>query len=235
MIKSQLSDMLRLQWCMNCKVHPEWNIQGYDWNNAIIAEVGEYLDSVGYKWWKASQPDTENAKMELVDIWHFVMSKYMSGLNSWDDPDMTNFNGAVYKYVNIEIKSQDVLQVSGFINAVTTLESLYNPWDVIYSFFQLLQANKMTWDDLVSMYFAKNALNTLRQAHGYKSGEYQKQWRCSPQLASKCSDLTANEQYEDNKIVLALVKDANLDNFQTILDTIDSYYVNEVLEDDHGK
>jgi hypothetical protein len=38
-------------------------------------EAAEAIDSFNWKHWKniESEPDLDNAKVELVDIWHFIM------------------------------------------------------------------------------------------------------------------------------------------------------------------
>ncbi|GAF26805.1 uncharacterized protein conserved in bacteria [Moorella thermoacetica Y72] len=42
---------------------------------AIVAELGELLDEVNFKWWKNPHPlDHEAIKGELVDILHFLVS-----------------------------------------------------------------------------------------------------------------------------------------------------------------
>ncbi|WP_258360859.1 dUTPase [Moorella sulfitireducens (nom. illeg.)] len=42
---------------------------------AMVAELGELLDEVNFKWWKNPHPlDREAIKGELVDILHFLVS-----------------------------------------------------------------------------------------------------------------------------------------------------------------
>ncbi len=52
----------------------DWYEQGLDWRLAISQETAELIDSFDWKWWKKMSVDTENAEIELVDIWHFVLS-----------------------------------------------------------------------------------------------------------------------------------------------------------------
>lgn len=51
---------------------------------AIIAELGELLDEVNFKWWKNPRPiDLERVTEELVDILHFFVSMCLKvGLNA---------------------------------------------------------------------------------------------------------------------------------------------------------
>ena len=59
-------------WCMG--VTKDGKI--INWERAITLELAECIDSYPWKHWKSisQQPDIKNAKIELVDVWHFLMS-----------------------------------------------------------------------------------------------------------------------------------------------------------------
>ncbi|MCW8998273.1 MAG: dUTP diphosphatase, partial [Kangiellaceae bacterium] len=76
--QKQLVTMLELQDGMNKKVHQDWLNQGFEWYRAIWIECGEMLDHYGWKWWKHQQPEMEQVKLELVDIFHFGLSCRLS-------------------------------------------------------------------------------------------------------------------------------------------------------------
>lgn len=41
---------------------------------AMVVELGELLDEVNYKWWKAPRPlDMQAVREELVDVFHFLI------------------------------------------------------------------------------------------------------------------------------------------------------------------
>lgn len=222
-IKSQLAEMLKLQWEMNCKVHPEWSKQGYDWNNAIIAELGEYLESVNYKWWSKKPADLDNARVELVDIWHFLMSKMMNELGKCNIEYLEYFLIEANYCWNNSSKSSDIKKVSKFMYSVLDGDAVHAPGNWLTEFFRLVKANGMTWDDLVDMYFTKNALNVVRQEHGYKQGTYQKQWKANSELLNS-DTLIDGELYEDNVIAMAIVKTLKNKDYANILHTLDAYY-----------
>jgi len=48
-----------------------------NWYRCIYMEAAEAIDSLNWKHWKDinKADDIENIKIELVDIWHFVMSQ----------------------------------------------------------------------------------------------------------------------------------------------------------------
>ena len=70
----QIKIMLDLQDSMNTKVNANWQTQGYEWYRAIWVECAELLDHYGWKWWKHREADINQVKMEMVDIWHFLLS-----------------------------------------------------------------------------------------------------------------------------------------------------------------
>ena len=73
-MKQALLTMLELQDRMNHKVHPAWAAQNFAWYRAIWIECGELMDHYGYKWWKHQQPELEQVRLEVIDIWHFGLS-----------------------------------------------------------------------------------------------------------------------------------------------------------------
>ena len=72
--ESQLISMLKMQDDMNRKVNPEWVSAKNNWHRAILVEGVEAIEHHGWKWWKKQESDMEQLRMELVDIWHFILS-----------------------------------------------------------------------------------------------------------------------------------------------------------------
>jgi hypothetical protein len=79
---NQLLHMLQMQNGFNRKVI------GHDWMDgrthkhvdfctAMSVEASEFAEHMGFKWWKNQQPDVPQAKMELIDIFHFLISRVM--------------------------------------------------------------------------------------------------------------------------------------------------------------
>ena len=72
-----LQTMSEMQEEHNQLVHAQWREQGFRFYRAIWVECAEMLDHFGWKWWKKQDPDIDQVKLELVDIWHFAMSELM--------------------------------------------------------------------------------------------------------------------------------------------------------------
>lgn len=81
--KDMLKDIFRMQKALNARigVHPEtmteeeqqtWTL---NYCRALSQELAELTDSVPWKWWAKYQTfDKQNARVEVVDMIHFVVS-----------------------------------------------------------------------------------------------------------------------------------------------------------------
>jgi len=52
-------------------------IPSYKILSAILSEIGELIDSTGFKWWTKQEINMDNIKVEIVDIWHFLLSWFL--------------------------------------------------------------------------------------------------------------------------------------------------------------
>lgn len=71
-------------------------------NIAMQQEQSELIDSLDWKWWKQGDNDWANAKVELVDILHFLVSMFtILGMDANDVMEM------YFKKNNLNHKRQD--------------------------------------------------------------------------------------------------------------------------------
>jgi len=163
--------MLELQKSMNKKVHEDWQNQGFEWYRAIWVECAELMDHYGWKWWKKQDPDMEQVKLELIDIWHFGMSHLLQ-----DCKDMEELSWQITHDLKEGEKGGE--QGGDFRLA---LES-FTQWTLdhrgfsVPEFANLMALAELGFDELYVGYMGKNVLNFFRQDHGYKEGTYQKLW-----------------------------------------------------------
>ena len=75
--KNQAATMLTLQSSMNAKVDPNWVTARYPYLRAVAIEGAEAIEHHGWKWWKKQDKDLAQLQMELVDIWHFILSEIL--------------------------------------------------------------------------------------------------------------------------------------------------------------
>jgi len=83
----QMTEMFDLQDSLNNKTcGADWKTTGktdtgrtLDFMKAFRLELAEAIDSTNWKWWKSidAEDDIENIKIEVTDMWHFLMAYLM--------------------------------------------------------------------------------------------------------------------------------------------------------------
>lgn len=160
--------MLQMQDDMNARVDPDWIARGRAWYRAVWIECAELMDHYGgWKWWKASDCDREQAMLEIVDIWHFGLSMRITP-------------GRDFARAADEIAAEwaGALPVRDFLEGVETLAqaALAERRFLVAAVPGLLDGLGRDFDDLYRAYVGKNVLNFFRQDHGYREGRYAKHW-----------------------------------------------------------
>jgi len=168
-LKQALITMLDMQDRMNTRVHPQWVEQNFEWYRAVWIECGELIDHYGYKWWKKQQPEMEQVRLEVIDIWHFGMSALF-------DANSTSKGLAEQMLAELEQHAPSELGVREATEALA-LNTLEHKGFSVALFWDLMAAVDLSFDELYSSYVGKNVLNFFRQDHGYKEGSYQKTWQ----------------------------------------------------------
>ncbi len=186
--------MLQLQQQLNDATNGEnWeegvtkNSKTINWQRCIYMESAEMIDSFAWKHWKSinQEPDWHNLQIEVVDVWHFVMSLVLQeyrrnmtgtvedaaiGIAQMPhyqvlDEDSLDFESPELIMIQIECLMRDVLQ-TGKIKLS----------GILADFFELARMSALDINSLYRLYVGKNILNQFRQDHGYKEGTYIKEW-----------------------------------------------------------
>lgn len=179
MKKEQLIEMLQLQDTMNSLVNPKWKAAKYPWTRAIWLESAELMDHVGWKWWKAQGTNNVQAQIELVDIWHFILSMWAERTSVYDVAAtliierLTDKGYRVGAYQG-KVVAMDDLGLRERIDLLASSAAMGN--DVTSFFASVCEELNLGWDELYRLYVAKNVLNIFRQKNGYKEGAYIKTW-----------------------------------------------------------
>ncbi len=173
----QIDQMLQLQAEMNLKVHPDWLQQHYPFLRAVVIEGAEAIEHHGWKWWKQQHCDLEQLQMELVDIWHFILSESLQ---------RSQGDRAQAQTLLLQGLSEQQLGFDGQHYCLPEL-SLLNKLELLIGlaaagrfsvglFAGLLNDAQLDWDGLYRQYVSKNVLNFFRQDNGYQQGTYRKNW-----------------------------------------------------------
>ena len=191
----KMKEMFALQARLNDDTNgPDWRkgvtAQGkvVNWRRCIVMEAAELIDSLPWKHWKsiAGEIDLANIRIEIVDIWHFVMSEVLRVC----DPAEGAAKALAHRR-SCEVR----LPTEWNKEADRMLDTLLAPFESLMAlaltpeghedfhaellgrFWAALNATGMETDALYRLYIGKNALNQFRQAHGYKAGTYVKVWQ----------------------------------------------------------
>ena len=164
---SMLMTMASMQEEHNAQVHPQWKEQGYEYYRAIWVECAEMLDHFGWKWWKNQEPDIDQVKLELVDIWHFALSELIRS------EQLHESLGAELANVEAIDSTPEIFREAIESLAISSLQSRsFKMSDFTYA----MRTLPMDLKELFALYVGKNVLNRFRQDHGYKEGSYRKLW-----------------------------------------------------------
>ena len=162
-----LQTMSEMQEEHNQLVHAQWREQGFRFYRAIWVECAEMLDHFGWKWWKKQDPDIDQVKLELVDIWHFAMSELM--IKGEIDERLADL---MMQPVDRDVDSE----AFRICIEKLALDCLNTESVDVHVFKNTMNALGMSYQELFELYIGKNTLNRFRQNNGYKEGLYQKTW-----------------------------------------------------------
>ena len=163
----KIEHMMQLQDEMNTVVHPQWKEQNFNWCRAAWVECAEMMDHIGWKWWKKQEPNIEQTKLELVDIWHFILSECMT--RSYKT---SNIENGLYELNGYSEYPVDLNEIEGLVAALLK----NNIFLALEHFSICCKSLGLSFDELYKLYIGKNVLNKFRQANGYKQGTYIKIW-----------------------------------------------------------
>lgn len=170
-------NMLTMQSHLNDIFLPGWRENPPPYGRAILVEAVEGLDHHGWKWWGAQPMNLAQLRMELVDIWHFMLShlliscqhdldKAVGILTDKQAVQVIHFDGKAYPVADMDLLSGLELMAGLGVSRRISV-SLFK---------HLLKFVELPWAELYVWYIGKNSLNRLRQEFGYKQGTYQKIW-----------------------------------------------------------
>lgn len=175
--KEQLKVMLDLQSEVNSLIDADWQKKRFPFLRAVLVEGVEGMDHHGWKWWKSQTKDLGQLQMELVDIWHFLLSEQLirhgdsqsaasAILNDLDSGNEVAFDGIIFN-----LEKMDTIELFELLIGMSAVRKMN-----LSVFNALLVACEMTWDAVLKQYLGKNVLNIFRQQNGYKEGTYVKIW-----------------------------------------------------------
>lgn len=186
------------------------------WLRCIHMEAAELIDSTPWKHWKNinSEPDINNIHIELVDIWHFLMSYILQETNIPKAVSLVNTH-CIYDPSNeidtrLLIKETEKLSYISLAIQTGNMPSFGGMERLIDQFFRCCKIAGLGFGWLQKVYIGKNCLNQFRQDNGYKEGTYKKNW----------------DGIEDNEKMIQILKNTENVTFEELYNLLNSQYNN---------
>ncbi len=187
-----------------------------NWLRCIHMEVAELIDSTPWKHWKNinSQSDMNNIHVELVDIWHFLMSYILQETNVPKAVSLVNTHCIyeAFEEVDYKLMIKEAEKLSYIALAIETgnMPSFSGVERFIDQFFRCCKISGLSFTWLQKLYIGKNCLNKFRQDHGYKEGTYIKKW----------------DNKEDNVVMVDILKEMDNVSFDDLYSKLEENYPN---------
>lgn len=185
-----------------------------NWLRCIHMEVAELIDSTPWKHWKniKDAPDMNNIHVELVDIWHFLMSYVLSETNIPKAVSLVNTH-CIYEaseQLDIKLLVKETEKLSYIALAIQTgnMPSFSGIERFIDQFFRCCKISGLSFTWLQKLYIGKNCLNQFRQDNGYKEGTYIKVWNGK----------------EDNVVMVELLEQMDNVSFNALYKSLQTKY-----------
>ncbi len=218
---SKLEEMFLLQKELNDSTNGNnWELginkfgKEINWLRCIHMEVAELIDSTPWKHWKNinAQPDMNNIHVELVDIWHFLMSYVLQETNVPKAVSLVNthciYEAASEIDVKLMVKEAEKLSYISLAIETGNMPSFSGIERFIDQFFRCCKISGLSFTWLQKLYIGKNCLNKFRQDNGYKEGTYIKEWN----------------KEEDNVIMVSLLESMENVSFEILYNQLDESY-----------
>ena len=230
--RDMLNDMMARQDALNTKaIGPGWRDYDVDWRLTVFTECAELLDSLNNYWWKKTDIkisdystynsylmartdpiDLLNVKVELVDIWHFLLSELMNRHNSEDL--LRRLTDRFEQHTTLEAP-ESLGQLRGEIQMgiLALYPKLFDDTiNHVDAFLNIVDLSGMTIEDLYKLYVGKATLNTFRQDNGYKTGEYTKLWT------------KEGKEVEDNVVMFDLLMNTKVEDLSELYAKLETAY-----------
>lgn len=186
-----------------------------NWLRCIHMEVSELIESTPWKHWKNinAEPDMNNIHVELVDIWHFLMSYILQETNIPKAVSLVNTH-CIYEAleeIDVKLMVREAEKLSYISLAIQTgnMPSFSGIERFIDQYFRCCKISGLSFTWLQKLYIGKNCLNKFRQDNGYKEGTYIKEWNGR----------------EDNVVMVEILEKLEDVSFETLYSKLDEAYL----------
>lgn len=171
--------MLVEQSILNSRIDSNWLLSGNDYLLAAGKEASEAIDYLGWEWWKKTEVNETQLQLEVVDMWHFLMSAIIVESNGnlikateFILDSLAQRKTLYFNDKNYSIHDMSLLKQLRIFSALCFSDDIRLPL-----FYGIVQTSGIgTIGELAKLFYGKMALNKFRQDNGYKQGTYKKTW-----------------------------------------------------------
>lgn len=219
--RDKLEEMFMLQKELNDSTNGKnWELglnkfgKEINWLRCIHMELAELVDSTPWKHWKNinAGADIDNIHIELVDIWHFMMSYILQETNIPKGVALVNAHCIYEPLKEIDYKAviKEAEKLSYISLAIETgnMPAFSGIERSIDQFFRCCKTSGLSFSWLQRLYIGKNCLNKFRQDNGYKEGTYIKEWNGE----------------EDNVVMVRVLNNLDDVTFESLYEKLDEAY-----------
>jgi len=210
-------DYIKEMFALQQKLNDETNGIGWEngytkndriinWKRCIYMESAELIESFNWKHWKDINKvtDWDNATIEIVDIWHFVMSLLLEDYKTQNRDSITKLIKDVidvqgFERFSKEADNRDNANTMEVINDIESIIHMTSSLSIdlfdglLKEYFAMALKCGVNLKILYKYYLGKNVLNQFRQDNGYKEGTYKKVWNGK----------------EDNEVMVEILEDGD--------------------------
>jgi hypothetical protein len=180
---AMLRKMVELQSALNDLTNGEkvWRSPATkpDYTLAMAQECAELIDHWGWKWWAKQEQNLPDAKMEIVDIFHFLLSEVIAQYGNDSAPHFLaadyierTANNLNFGHRSWHLAGMEPVTVFRLLGAIA-----YTGHIEARLFWVAMEKTGMEFEEFSKLYMTKVVLNRFRQERGYKQGTYIKQWQ----------------------------------------------------------
>jgi len=171
---------LQLQDEINKRINKKWVKERTeeDFFRAIWLETAELMEELPWKWWKKVDTDYDNLQIEVVDIFHFLLSLILLKHYKLDHDDFfTGYTDIAISLFYYGLEYSRKLNTNELITQVETIAKqslMRNDTGLILTFSGIVNTVFDDFNQMYMLYIGKNILNRIRQEKGYNTGTYKK-------------------------------------------------------------
>lgn len=146
----------------------QWLLSSNNYYRAAWMEAAELLDYYNWEWWKAKEVNIDQAKMEVIDILHFLASEEIRSPLPDSVPSVLDL------YHKADPGVEGIAEeIEDFIYEILLQDSKSDIW---FCFFCIVKTMNMDLKEIYELFVKKATLNRFRQNQGYRQGTYVKTW-----------------------------------------------------------